>query len=200
MFVCSLFLFPGVMAPWITEWSMSTMELKVLLDSNYYYLAFIVIFVCFLRRCSRLVLTCGGWNKDEVRLVAEISCLFSGAVGSSCPLALEGATWGASQNKHAYPCGSISDTGRVRLGGGPKTCWMDYMSQQVWERLWSTQEHPGGAWGYSLGAGSVACCFSDLDKKMDGCFYQLLVQQTRINGAHWITCWITIKTFNPDIL
>lgn len=35
----------GDMDPWITEWSMSTMELKVFLNSKYSYLAFLFLFV-----------------------------------------------------------------------------------------------------------------------------------------------------------
>lgn len=38
----------GFMAPWITEWKISTMELKVSINNIDYYLAIILISGCFL--------------------------------------------------------------------------------------------------------------------------------------------------------
>lgn len=51
----------GVMDPWITEWSMSTIESKVFLNTEYSYLAFSFLFVSdgTWEWCSPSVLTCG---------------------------------------------------------------------------------------------------------------------------------------------
>lgn len=67
MFVYFFFLFLGVMlfpsvrtgitAPWIIEWSISTMDLEVLLNYNYFYLVFIFGSFCLramLSSCHRL--------------------------------------------------------------------------------------------------------------------------------------------------
>lgn len=109
----------GDMDPWITEWSMSTMELKVFLNSKYSYLAFLFLFVSdgTWGWCSPSVLTCR-LNPNKKRVlriqVADMSCLFQMAHPNrdSCPVAWQGATRGASNSDwHAsHASGGISVT------------------------------------------------------------------------------------------
>lgn len=96
----------AIMAPWITEWSIATMESKVVVESSSNYYVFCFLFLCIYGgtrgRCSRSVLTCGLSVVAKTRmslwkLVADMSYrFFSGALAhpnlNSCPFGWEGTT------------------------------------------------------------------------------------------------------------
>ncbi len=144
MFVCSLCVFPGVLAPWITERSMSTMELKVLLDSKYYYYSvFIVICVCFLRLSSPVM------AETRVRLrilVAEMSCLFFGCrQEQQLPFRL-----GSSHMR----CSSVGSLWKYFRHARKHAGWITCPSK-CGNASESPQEHPGGA--LRMWSGSWKC-------------------------------------------
>lgn len=183
------------MAHWITEWSIATMESKVFPSRNY-YLFFIFIFCIYggtRGRCSRSVLTCGFSVVAKTRmslwkLVADVSYLFF-RVPWLTPTWTAALLAGKEPHEvhliriHTQPCGGISNNGRR-----PKTCRMDYISQQVWGCLWTPPGVPRR--GLRMGLGLWKCWHSLMDGWMDG-FSNFLEAQTRINAAQWITYWET---------
>lgn len=144
----------GIMAPWITQWSITTMESKVFLNAIYYYL-FLCMCVCVF--LAMLSVSSHMWTKTR-KMLRKLGptwvLFFAGASahpnGSSC--------LGRSRKRghlirmRTHVCGGISD--------------MDY----IWRAsVWTPPNPPSrdlrmwfGFWKFE------ACCCSDLEKAEDG--------------------------------